>query len=66
VDVTAFPDFWKKKTVKKLETGQVWNLKPNGSQIYRSGKSQPAHVVKNGEEREQDGADLEGHIQRNL
>jgi hypothetical protein len=34
VEDTAFPDFWK-KTVKKRETEQVWNLKPNGNQTYR-------------------------------
>jgi hypothetical protein len=55
----------KNKTVTR-QTGQVWNLKPNVSQTYRSAKSQPGHVVKNGEEGEQDRGDLEGHIQRYL
>jgi hypothetical protein len=53
-------------TVKKRETGQIWNLKPNGKQTYRLEMSQPGHVVKNGEEGEQHGGDLEGLIQRML
>jgi hypothetical protein len=52
-----------KKIIKKRETGQVWNLKPNGSQTYRSGKSQPVHVVTNGD---LDRLDYQGHSQRNL
>jgi hypothetical protein len=44
----CFPKLLVKK-IKKRKTGQVWNLKPNGSQTYKFGKSQPAHVVKNGE-----------------
>jgi hypothetical protein len=55
-----------KKIIKKRKTGQVWNLKPNKSQTYRSVKSQPGHVVKNGEEGEEDRGDLQGHIQRIL
>jgi hypothetical protein len=55
-----------KKIIKKRKTGQLWNLKPNKSQTYRSGKSQPGHVVKNGEEGDLDGLDYQGHSQRNL
>jgi hypothetical protein len=55
-----------KKIIKKRETGQVWNFKSNGSQTYRSGKSQPVHVVTNGEEGDLERLDYQGHSQRNL